>query len=152
MQIGAALDAAITLGKPIVGWCPKDGWAEDMETAPGLLAKYPQLKETPLEDASQRTEWNVRDSDATVLVCDEHDSCSLGTDKTAAFAVEYDKPFIYSANHEPKDIYDWLKGIGNNLDVNFAGSRESEKAGTYEKTSRFVIELLDMDDRRSSGL
>jgi hypothetical protein len=44
------------------GWCPKVRKAEDGPIDP----KYP-LKETPLAAYLQRTEWNVRDSDATVL-------------------------------------------------------------------------------------
>ena len=46
----AALDVAIELGIPYSGWCPKGGWAEDLAAPPGLLAKYPRLKETPLPD------------------------------------------------------------------------------------------------------
>ena len=46
----AVLDVAIARGIDYGGWCPKDGWAEDLSAPPGLLAKYPQLKETPLAD------------------------------------------------------------------------------------------------------
>jgi len=44
------------------GWRPKGRKAEDGPIDP----KYP-LKETPTASYIQRTEWNVRDSDATVL-------------------------------------------------------------------------------------
>ena len=43
----AALDVAIERGMDWGGWCPKGGWAEDFPEPPGLLAKYPHLKETP---------------------------------------------------------------------------------------------------------
>jgi Circularly permutated YpsA SLOG family len=46
----AALDAAISRGMAYGGWCPHGGWAEDMLAPPGLLAKYPHLRETPLAD------------------------------------------------------------------------------------------------------
>ena len=58
----AALDVAIERGMPWGGWCPKGGWAEDLPDAPGLLAKYPNLRETALPHPLQRTEWNVRDA------------------------------------------------------------------------------------------
>jgi hypothetical protein len=64
----AVLDVAIERGIDYGGWCPKDGWAEDSPKPPGLLAKYPKLKETPLPDPAQRTEWNVRDADACMIV------------------------------------------------------------------------------------
>ena len=43
----AALQAAIATGTPYGGWCPKDGWAEDLPRPPGVLALYPNLRETP---------------------------------------------------------------------------------------------------------
>ena len=33
----AAMDAAREFGIPLCGWCPKNGWAEDYPSAPGLL-------------------------------------------------------------------------------------------------------------------
>jgi hypothetical protein len=61
----AALDVAIERGMEWGGWCPKGGWAEDFPNPPGLLPHYPHLRETPEPHPLQRTEWNVRDSDAT---------------------------------------------------------------------------------------
>jgi hypothetical protein len=74
----AALDAAIERGIACGGWCPKGGWAEDMPRPPGVLALYPMLQETPLGDHVQRTEWNVRDSDALMVLLDDHGLCSSG--------------------------------------------------------------------------
>jgi hypothetical protein len=64
----AVLDVALARGIPYGGWCPKGGWAEDFPEPPGVLAKYPQLAETPLADPAQRTEWNVRDADACLIL------------------------------------------------------------------------------------
>ena len=58
----AALDWALARGVECGGWCPKGRKAEDGPIDP----KYP-LKEMPSAAYLQRTEWNVRDSDATVL-------------------------------------------------------------------------------------
>ncbi len=58
----AALDFALAHGIPHSGWCPRGRLAEDGS----ILATY-QLSETPSRKYAQRTEWNVRDSDATVV-------------------------------------------------------------------------------------
>src|SRR5205085_1636276 len=50
------------------GWCPRGGWAEDYPQAPGVLAVYPHLMETPSAAPEQRTAWNVRDSHATLIL------------------------------------------------------------------------------------
>lgn len=64
-QTGAdrtALDWAIANEVPHAGWCPKGRLAED-----GPIPPCYQLKETPRKDYLQRTEWNVRDNDATMI-------------------------------------------------------------------------------------
>ena len=64
----AALDWAIRHGVPYGGWCPLGGLAEDLTEPPGLLADYPELRETSRPDVDDRTTLNVRDSDGTLLV------------------------------------------------------------------------------------
>jgi len=58
----AALDWAIDNGIPHGGWCPAGRLAED-----GAIHYKYNLQETPQADYMQRTERNVRDSDATVI-------------------------------------------------------------------------------------
>lgn len=58
----AALDWAIAHGIPHGGWCPKGRKAED-----GPIDGRYQLQETPSSSYVERTEWNVRDSDGTVV-------------------------------------------------------------------------------------
>lgn len=58
----AALDFAIEADIPHGGWCPRGRLAED-----GPIDSRYQLDETPDRDYVQRTEWNVRDSDGTVI-------------------------------------------------------------------------------------
>jgi hypothetical protein len=60
----AALDFAIEHSIPHEGWCPRGRLAED-----GPIAARYHLRETPARRYSERTEWNVRDSDATVVFC-----------------------------------------------------------------------------------
>jgi hypothetical protein len=56
-------------------------------------SKYP-LKESPSASCLQRTEWNVRDSDATVLFSIAP-SLSGGSKKTVEFARKHNKPCLH---------------------------------------------------------
>src|SRR5690242_13207886 len=58
----AALDWAIAHKVPHGGWCPKGRKAED-----GPIAAHYRLRETSEVYYAQRTKWNVRDSDGTVI-------------------------------------------------------------------------------------
>jgi hypothetical protein len=58
----AALDVARTLGIAAGGWCPRGRIAEDGR----IKRRYP-LVETRSAKYPQRTEWNLRDSDATLI-------------------------------------------------------------------------------------
>src|SRR5271170_3703504 len=91
----AVLDVAVERGIAYGGWCPNGGWAEDFPEPPGLLAKYPKLKETPLADPAQRTEWNVRDADACAIVVDAGGAgISKGTALARELAHRYRKPLL----------------------------------------------------------
>jgi hypothetical protein len=46
----AALDVAIAHAIPYGGWCPAEGWAEDLPEPPGLLARYPALRDSAGKD------------------------------------------------------------------------------------------------------
>ena len=59
----AALDAARAAGIACGGWCPKGRLAEDGP----LPAHYP-LAQTPTHRYGQRTQWNVRDSEGTLVL------------------------------------------------------------------------------------
>ena len=58
----AGLDFAIEHGLKHGGWCPKGRRAED-----GRIPGRYELKETQATSYVRRTEWNVRDSDGTVI-------------------------------------------------------------------------------------
>ena len=85
----AALDWALKHNVPCGGWCPKGRKAEDGPIDP----KYP-LKETPSASYLQRTEWNVRDSDATVLFSSES-ALTGGSKKTVEFARKHKKANLH---------------------------------------------------------
>lgn len=59
-----AWDAALAAGVAISGWVPLGRWAEDG----GVPAAYGELRETTTDDPAERTEANVLEADAVVVV------------------------------------------------------------------------------------
>jgi hypothetical protein len=128
----AALEAAIATGTPYAGWCPKGGWAEDMVEPPGLLTHYPNLRETPSAKPEQRTDWNVRDSDALlVFVGDGGLDVSPGTRRAVRYAESLGKP-VGIVSLAQTDIETRTAAFLSSFagkPVCIAGPRESESPG-----------------------
>ena len=151
----AVLDVAIARGIDYGGWCPKDGWAEDLSAPPGLLAKYPSLKATPLADPAQRTEWNVRDADACMIVISAGGlAVSKGTALAEELAHRLRKPLLVVDLAEPEAVEHaalWLRvqqrRVGADLVLAIGGPRESEAPGIYASATAFIHALLDLADR-----
>lgn len=133
----AALDAALDLGFPCGGWCPLGRRAED-GTIPD---RYP-LTETSWRGYPQRTEWNVRDSDATLIITrGEPDG---GTALTVQLAEKHGRPclVIDPGDLEPlATIRSWLERHGVAV-LNVAGPRESSHEGIYAQAFELVHTLL----------
>ena len=85
----ACLAWAIRRGLQHGGWCPKGRLAEDGE----IPARY-KLRETPSARRAQRTEWNVRDSDATVIFS-QSSKLSGGSWKTWEACKKFHKPVLH---------------------------------------------------------
>ncbi|MFM7426024.1 MAG: putative molybdenum carrier protein [Elainella sp.] len=145
----AALDVAIAQGLDYGGWCPRGGWAEDQLTPPGLLTNYPNLLETPSPQPAQRTEWNVRDSSATlVLIANENLGLSVGTQLTSDIAFRLEKPIlIYQlcSENAPIQVWEWLRGLEQDIILNIAGPRESEFPGIYVAAQKVIRQLLNTE-------
>jgi hypothetical protein len=147
----AVLDVALARDLDYGGWCPKGGWAEDCPAPPGLLTKYPQLKETPLADPAQRTEWNVRDADACLILVDTGGAeASAGTMLACDLAHRYRKPLQIVDLREPDILAraaSWLRAQqtkhGSGFMLAIGGPRESEAPGIHRRASRFIGALLD---------
>jgi hypothetical protein len=142
----AALDAAIEKSIPCGGWCPKGGWAEDMKRPPGLLALYPMLQETPLGDPVQRTEWNVRDSEALMVLLDHRGSSSAGTERAILHAHALGRPVLVLDLDKGGDTdraMAYLRASGEQGVVCIAGPRESEAAGIYQDAREFLRGVFD---------
>ena len=133
----AALDVAIALDIPHGGWCPRGRLAED-----GRIPDRYQLQETDSADYAVRTEWNVRDSDATlILTCGE---LSGGTKLTAVLALRYSRPLTVVNLTEttlPTSVLCWL--LRHDIrTINVAGPREKTCPGIYELARTFLFPLL----------
>ena len=142
----AALDVALELGIAYGGWCPNGGWAEDFVTPPGLLAKYAGLKETPLADPAQRTEWNVRDSDAVLILVDAGGlDASKGTALAQRLTERQGKPLLVVDLAAP-DVVErttiWLRALPADLRLGIGGPRESEAPGIHARAAAFLRAVL----------
>lgn len=152
----AALDFALARGLSYGGWCPRGGWAEDIPVAPGLLAKYPRLAETPSDLPEQRTAWNVRDSHATlILVCGDELNRSPGTvlARRAAELV-FLRPCLVVDLLQSDSVNcarEWLARIAaalavSELQLHIAGPRESEAPGIYAQAGAYIAALFARED------
>ena len=127
----AALDAAVAAGIPYGGWCPLGGWAEDLPEPPGLLAAYPQLRETPSPSPHQRTEWNVRDSDATLILWPAG-TPSAGTELTLRLAEQMGRPVLVvdpGDDESARTVAAWLATLGRGITLNFRRTTGVARAG-----------------------
>ena len=133
----AALDVALERGMPCGGWCPARRWAEDGP----IDQRYP-LRETPSADPAERTEWNVRDSDATLILATS--APSPGTDRTLEAARRVRRPVYLRHLGAPPDtdaFRRWLQ-IHNIRTLNVAGPRESESPGVYALAGEYLRAVL----------
>lgn len=131
----AALDWALEVGCECGGWCPAGRLAEDGP----LDDRYP-LVETPSESYAQRTEWNVRDSEGTVIFSVAKELRS-GSALTRDFARKWNRPCLHISQQECNNPVEELLDF---VDVNFittlnvAGPRKS----TEPEAGIFTYEIL----------
>jgi hypothetical protein len=133
----AALDVALELRLPCGGWCPKGRRAEDGEIA----SRYP-LRETPSGDYFERTEWNVRDSDGTLVLTEGPPT--EGTALTIELAARLGKPFLVidlTSQPHASTVQSWVKTHHVRI-LNVAGPRESKLPGIYARAVAFLRRVL----------
>ncbi len=141
----AALDFAIANNLPHRGWCPKGRKAED-----GPLNKKYNLTETPSENYEQRTEWNVRDADVT-LIFSMHKQLSGGTLYTRHHAQKLNKPYLHIYPKMAATAAEKIAAFLNENDahsVNVAGPRASKEPLVYEFVTEALNKLLAQDAQK----
>ena len=133
----AALDVGLELGFEVGGWLPRDRWAEDGP----LPDRYPNMRETESEDPAVRTEWNVRDADATVVL--SHGPLSGGAALTVSCARRLARPLLHldldegGAERAAQQLAEWL-GEHRVAVLNVAGPRASQDPEIYRATRRVL--------------
>ena len=135
----AALDTALALGMPCGGWCPKGRLAEDGP----IPQRYP-LAETPSAATAQRTEWNVRDSDATLVIL--RGPAGGGTGATIRFARALGRPLRVVALERAPAYAATTAWLGRHRVrvLNVGGPRESERPGIYREARAYLESLLGL--------
>lgn len=139
----AALDAARSAGLTHGGWCPRGRRSED-----GPIDAAYSLTETPGDDYTQRTEWNVRDSDGTLVLT--RGRLRGGTAFTVAVALELRRPLLVldlARGPSPEEALRWLEARGIAV-LNVAGPRESQRPGIGEEARRFLERLFRLTSTR----
>lgn len=133
----AALDVALELGLPCGGWCPAGRWAEDGPIDP----RYP-LRETPSAEPAQRTAWNVRDSEATLVFSPE--PLTGGTASTVEEAERLGRAYLVVDPFSPAAVDvagEWLRRLRPRV-LNVAGPRESTCPGVGDAVREALRDLL----------
>ena len=134
----AALDAALELGLPCGGWCPRGRLAAD-----GPIDRRYPLNETPTSEYTLRTEWNVRDSDGTLIL--SVGPPSGGTALTVDCARRQHKPrLVIDLEGEvyPDGVQSWI--LSHQITtLNIAGPREDPVLKVYERAYARLVEIFE---------
>jgi hypothetical protein len=136
----AALDFAIRHGFKHGGWCPRGRLAED-----GTIRLIYQLRETESPEYEERTEKNVLDSDATLIIAREPE-LSGGTAFTKFVATRHGRHVLVV--YERDGVKKGSDAVSNFLKqhkvrtLNIAGPRESQAPGIGKFVRRMLAAAL----------
>lgn len=145
---GGAIRAARELGLEIRGWCPPGRASEA-----GPIPEEIPLRETPEERSpgapevprSLRTEWNVRDSDATLILRPAAPTAGdRGTAWAARCAERYGRPLLVVDPAEPGaagSLAAWLAARPIRA-LNVAGPSEGTCPGIEGRAFDLLVEVL----------
>ena len=137
----AALAAAIASGIEHGGWCPAGRRSERGR----IPAKY-QLTETFERNYTVRTEKNVIESDATMILF--RNELTGGTLLTERLTLKHDRPVLCVdlSNETFEESIDRIKAWLLRFSIqtlNVAGPRESTSRGIQSQAEAFLRRLLD---------
>lgn len=137
----AALDVARALYIEHGGWCPRGRRAED-----GVIPPEYNLEEASSDEYPLRTEWNVRDSDGTLILT--RGRPQGGTALTINIARRLGKPrLVIDMEKSPTraEVRRWVEAEEIRI-LNVAGPRESGRPGTYQEAKALLRRLLERGD------
>ena len=143
-----ALGAALDFGFPYGGYIPKGRRSED-----GIVPlEFSAMTEDTRKDYLHRTELNVINSDATLILSRVRELTG-GTKRTVEFCEKHGKPYWIDNPEHPSEtdrglelIY-WIEAeFGERrIVLNVAGPRESKEPGIQESTKAFVARMLSSE-------
>lgn len=132
-----ALEAAIALGLEHGGWCPRGRLSED-----GCIPSRYTLREMDSSDYALRTEQNIIDSDATLIL--HEGPLRGGTLLTKRIAVRMKKPWLavrIALRFDPTPVRHWLCEVRPEV-LNVAGPRASSHEGIEERARLAMLRVL----------
>ena len=132
-----ALDAAIAFGLGHGGWCPRGRLAED-----GSIPSCYELQEMESCEYAARTEQNVIDSDATLIL--HEGQLRGGTLLTKRIAARLGKPALairIDRESAPELIRHWLSDVRPEV-LNVAGPRGSSNPGIAERARDTILRAI----------
>jgi len=139
----AALDTAIKFNMAHGGWVPAGRKAED-----GVIPPVYHMDEMPTDDYARRTEQNVRDAQATVIIA--RGALEGGSLLTRERALALKKPLCHIDLDEVDEfqaammLQDFL--LGHSVQVlNVAGPRASRDPGIYWSVKGILETLIFME-------
>ena len=148
----AGLEAAIAAGIKYSGTVPLGRRAEDGK----VPEKYVGMVESDQWSYLPRTEANVANSDATVVLC--HGAPQRGSKRTLTFAAKHRKPYLAVNLNLPMEkclekVVKWLKEIPlDSGTLNVAGSRESISPGIQKEVTELMIEVVRKANEEETSL
>ena len=123
-----------------------------------IPARYP-LTETRGKGYQTRTKWNVRDSDATLILC--HGEPTGGTALTILCCEALNKPFEifrlssewgrYIDGEEHVGLIYWLN-VHHVKTLNVAGPREGKYFPIYKQANSFLSELFKLARQENNNI
>lgn len=133
-----ALDAAMRTHLEAGGWCPAGRRAED-----GVIPDIYPLKELESDRYEDRTERNIQESDATLIL--HRGELAGGTLLTRQLARHKKKPcLVINLNDSdgPDTTSKWLVEVCPRV-LNVAGPRESREPGIQRSAEAWMLQLLN---------
>lgn len=135
----AGLEVAIAYQIEHGGWCPRGRLSED-----GSIPSRYELVEMETAEYPPRTEQNVIDSDATLILYER--DLKGGTRLTRRLAIRWQKPFLCLDlnSSKPIEVRSWLDQVRPGT-LNIAGPRESSMPGIGERSLEFLLQAFAVD-------
>ena len=132
----AGLDAAIALGLDHGGWCPAGRRSED-----GSVPSRYNLTETTSREYPVRTEQNVLDSDATLIMYEREIKGGTLLTQRICRRLGKESLTIDIDRDPPSEVRSWLRRLRPEV-LNIAGPRESSFPGISTRSFGYLMQVF----------